>query len=283
MNSCFSIQELVTYYEGKTQAILQRYGPGPRVHYHTGLIDEPSPPTASPSELRQRLVAAQERLLSHAAESWGVRAKHCMDILDVGCGLGGGSLFWAQEFGARVTAITIAPSHVEWVNQFAAQAGVGSRVHPLVCDALEMPGENCFDAAVAIDVSSSIPRKAWFQRLAALLRSGGHVLITDCVLAGPEYEEMFNRHWYACIGTIAEYRAAAWEAGFREDLFEDVSDRAKHFWTVTIALTEAEVREREVNSVEQEKLRESLAAHRMVRQGLENGGLRYVLMGFSKA
>ena len=273
----------MAYYESKTQAILQRYGPGPRVHYHTGLVDNPEPLNVPTLVLRQRLVAAQERLLFHAAESWSVRSKQCVDILDVGCGLGGGTLFWAQELGAQVTAITIAPSHVEWVNQFATQVGVGSRVRPLVCNALEMPGESCFDAAVAVDVSSSIPRKAWFQRLASLLRSGGHVFITDCFLEGPEYEELFNRHWYACIGTIAEYRAAAWETGFREDLIEDVSDRAKHFWTVTIALTEAEVREREVNSVATEKLRESLAVHRMVRRGLENGGLRYVLMSFSKA
>jgi len=74
------------------------------------------------------------------------------------CGLGGGALFWAQEFGAHVTAVTCVPSHLEWVARFAAQARVASQVHPLLCDALEIPGENCFDAAVAVDSCCHIPR-----------------------------------------------------------------------------------------------------------------------------
>src|SRR5271167_2012440 len=35
-----SLEEVMTYYGGKTEAILRRYGPGPRVHYHAGLVDE---------------------------------------------------------------------------------------------------------------------------------------------------------------------------------------------------------------------------------------------------
>src|SRR5262249_2697827 len=157
-----SLQDLVAYYEGKTQAILQRYGPGPRVHYHTGFVDEPQPLDAQAHVLRQRLVAAQERMLRHTATVWRAQSTLHGDVLDVGCGLGGGSIFWAQEFGARVTAVTIAPSHVDWVMRFAARAGVASRVRPLVCDAREVPGDHCFDAAVAVDASSSFPRAGWF-------------------------------------------------------------------------------------------------------------------------
>lgn len=109
MTPCISIQEVAAYYERKTQAILQRYGPGPRVHYHAGLVDEPEPPGTSVSVLRQRLVAAQERMLHYLADVWRIQSIPCGDILDVGCGLGGGAIFWAQEFDARVTAITIAP------------------------------------------------------------------------------------------------------------------------------------------------------------------------------
>lgn len=32
-----TLQDIVGYFEGKTQSILNRYGPGPLVHYHTGL------------------------------------------------------------------------------------------------------------------------------------------------------------------------------------------------------------------------------------------------------
>src|SRR5579859_3681089 len=113
-------ENLVAYYEGKTRDISERYGPGPRVHYHTGLIDEPPPPGASAEVLRQRLVDAQERMLRYAAGVWHAPSNLCGDVLDVGCGLGGGAIFWAQEFGATVTAVTIAPSHLELVAKFAA-------------------------------------------------------------------------------------------------------------------------------------------------------------------
>ena len=164
------MKELIAYYEAKTQSILQRYGPGPRVHYHTGLIDDPPPSDASGHVLRRRLIDAQEQTLRHAAGAWQARTNLRGDVLDVGCGLGGGAIFWAQEFGANVTAVTIAPSHIKLVADFAAQAGVKSRVRPLLSDALAVPGEGCYDAAVAIDSSSSFPRGPWFDRLATVLR-----------------------------------------------------------------------------------------------------------------
>src|SRR5262249_37844792 len=151
-------------------------------------------------------------------------------------------IFWAQEFGARVTAVTCVPSHIEWVARFAAQAGVTSQVRPLLCDALEIPGENCFDAAVAVDSCCHMPRKALFRRLAALLRPGGHVFVTDCFLVRPEYEDLFNRHWHVRIGTMEEYRIAAREAGLCEGPVEELSPRVEYFWAMTFALIQAEAR-----------------------------------------
>ena len=281
MTSHPTIQQLVSFYERKTSAILERYGPGPRIHYHTGLIDESKPLTTS-GALRAQLVAAQERMLHYAAEAWQLRSVALRDVLDVGCGLGGGAIFWAQEFGARVTAVTIAPSHVDLVATFAAQAGVRSLVQPLLCNALEVPGESCFDAAAAIDSSSSFPRGPWFRRLSTLLRPGGHVFIFDCFLGRSEYEEPFNRHWCAQIGSIDEYIAAAREARFRVEMIEDVSVRALHFWTTTSALMQAEAQEKTLSPSEGAKLEESLRVHALVLQGLSNGGLHHALMSFVK-
>ena len=277
-----SIPEVVAYYESKTQAILQRYGPGPRVHYHTGLVDKPLPLDASTKMLHRELVASQERLLRHAADVWRAQSTLCGDVLDVGCGLGGGAIFWAQEFGARVTAVTNVASHVGWIAKFTTQAGVESRVQPLLCNALEVPGANRFDTAVALDSPCHMPREALFWRLASLLRPGGRVFITDFFFDQPEYEESFNRHWYARIGTIDEYIALARGAGLREELIEDVSHRAVHFWTTTLALMQAEAQEIESDPTEAAKLAKSLHAHTLVRQGFSTGGLRYALLSFSK-
>jgi tocopherol O-methyltransferase len=277
-----SMQQLVAFYERKTQAILARYGPGPRVHYHTGLVDEPPSPCASKKDLHRELIDAQERLLRYASNAWDARSHLAGDVLDVGCGLGGGAIFWAQEFGANVTAVTISPSHIDLVAEFAARARVECRVHPLLSDALVVPGEICYDAAVAIDSSSSFPRGPWFARLATLLRPRGRVFIFDCFLGRTEYEEPFNRHWCAQIGTLQEYSAAAREAHFKLESIEDVSLRALNFWTTTLALMRTQVQGRSLRAVSGAKLVESLSVHALVRQGLSKGGLRHVLLSFVK-
>ena len=277
------MNDLVGFYEGKTAAILRRYGPGPRVHYHTGIMEDGPKPGASIEELRLNLVNSQERLLWHASHLWGVKEAPFKDVLDVGCGLGGGSIFWAQEFGAFVTAVTIAPSHIELVGAFAAQAGVAAQVHPLLCDALLAPGESRFDAAVAIDSSSSFARRPWFWRLARVLRRHGRVLIFDCFLGRRNYEEPFNRHWCAQIGSLEEYVSGALEAGFTLEMIEDVSTQAIHFWDTSIALIRAEALGNTASAPERTKLSESLRIHTLVRQGVSDGGLSHRLMSFRRA
>ncbi len=277
-----STQDVIAYYEGKTRAILERYGPGPRVHYHTGIVDEPGPPGSSIRELRRGLVAAQERLLHYAAERWSASSALCGEVLDVGCGLGGGAIFWAQEFGARVTAVTCVASHIEWVARFAAQAGVAARVRPLLCDALEVPGENRFDCAVAVDSSGYLPRRPWLKRIAALLRPAGHAFVIDCFLERPEYEKPFNRYWHTRIGAVAEYLEAANNAGLDLEGVEDITHRTEHFWTATVALIEAELRANRLSASEAARREASLTAHHLVRRGLAEHGLRYALMSFRK-
>jgi SAM-dependent methyltransferase len=277
-----SLEEVTTYYESKTEAILRRYGPGPRVHYHTGLSDEGECLQAPAEVLRQRLVVAQERMLYRAAAVWRAASNLSGDVLDVGCGLGGGALFWAQEFGAQVIAVTCVPSHAKLVEQFAARAGVASKVRPLVCDALQIQGRNYFDAAVAVDSSCHLPRREWFRQLFALLRPRGRVFISDCFLGRREYEEPFNRYWHTRIGTIAEYLAAAREAGLRPGVVEDFSSRTQHFWTITLALIQAEAQDESCCTAEAARCNASMRAHTMLRQGLRDNGLKYALLSFSK-
>lgn len=283
MNSHANVHDIAAHFEGKTQSILQRYGPGPRVHYHAGMIEQPPLADASMESMRWQLIEGQERILWYAAETWNSAAYLSGEILDVGCGLGGGALFWAQQFGARVTAVTCVPSHANWVARFASLAGVAERVSPLVCDALEVPGAERFDAAVAVDSSCYLPRNEWFQRLVKLLRPGGRVFIMDCFLGRPEYREKFDGYWRTRIGTVEEYQASAVQAGLTLELVDDISLRTKHFWTTTLALIRAEAGDTKADTATANGYDASLEAHNLVRQGLSDKGLRYVLMGFRKA
>jgi cyclopropane fatty-acyl-phospholipid synthase-like methyltransferase len=255
------------------------------VHYHAGLVDELEDLEVPADVLRRRLVDSQERMLVHAAEVWRAASNLSGEVLDVGCGLGGGSLFWAQEFGARVTAVTCVPAHAKLVEQFADRIGMGSRVRPLVSDVLKVEGRNCFDAAVSVDASCHLPRLEWFRRLFTLLRSGGWVFISDCFLGrreDQEYEDSFNDYWHTQIGTIAEYHAAAHEAGLQPNAVEDLSSRVADFFSVTRALIQIEAREAGDNTAEAARCAASLREHTIMRQGLREHAYIYAQMSFSK-
>jgi tocopherol O-methyltransferase len=274
--SSVSMGQVADLYEAKTSAILRRYGPGPRVHYHTGFVDE-SAPLDTIAEARTALIEGQERMLTYASATWNLHKGNVGDVLDVGCGLGGTAIFLAQRFDAQVTAITIAPSHIELIADFAKRAEVGTLVSPLLCTAADVPGESCFDMAIGLESSSLFPRSSSFQCLARVLRSGGRVFVFDCFIERLKYLEPFNRHWRAQIGTVQEYAHAACEAGFRLIAKEDTSIRTASFWKTTLELMRLESKDITSDSTQRAAFDESVTTHRLMYQGLLDGGLRQMM------
>ena len=95
-SSRIPVEQITAYYnDRKTQSLLDRYGPGPRVHYHSGIVKEPYGLHGSFSKLKGSIHRSQERLMARLAQLWNATSTLSRDVLDIGCGLGGGSLFWA--------------------------------------------------------------------------------------------------------------------------------------------------------------------------------------------
>src|SRR5690606_22744544 len=200
-------------------------------------------------------------------------------LLDVGCGLGGGSLFWASR-GAQVTAITHAEGHVPRVMDFARQEGLADRIEVRLCDALEDPGGGPFDTVFACESSCYFPRAAWMQHVAGLLRPGGRLLIADGFLGHASQRIPFDRYWRTRIGTRDEYFEAARNAGLLLEVDEDLAERAADFWDVTLALLEHE--RRDAVGGGRERLRASRREHRRHRDGLRDGSLGYGVLLFRR-
>lgn len=239
----FDESQVPLYYSRKTADILHKYGPGPRVHFHMGLFAPGAMPntTVSQRALKRRIVESQEAVVEHAARSWGAYAQPPASLLDIGCGVGGGSLYWAQEHGATVTGLTVAADHIPVIQGFARQAGVGDRVTPILADVHTFTADRKYDAAYANESSGYMDRERLFHVVARSLRPGGWFGIQEHFICRPEWTEFIDGYYKTRLGTLTEYLTAAEAAGFELEQDEDVTDRVAEFWVQSMAWNTAEL------------------------------------------
>ncbi|RCG20120.1 methyltransferase domain-containing protein [Sphaerisporangium album] len=271
------------HYRRKTAAIVDRYGPGPRVHYHLGLFDRPHPPSGATAErVRAGIVAAQERMLERVAEVCEASRFFAGDLLDVGCGLGGGAIYWAERHPVQVTALTNVPEHAGVVASFAAEAELAGRIRPLVADVRELPSSLRFDAAVATESLCHIPRAETFQRVGAALRPGGVFAVEDVFLADPAWREPFDEYWRTRIGTVTEYERAAGRAGLVMDRNVNVTAPTTEFWVQSMAWAQARLSERAVPAEEEQRLVRSIRGHLRFFLGWRDNAYHARILRFRK-
>lgn len=271
------------YYRDKTASIIDRYGPGPRVHYHIGLFeDDRSARGGTADQIRAGIVQAQERLLDRAASIWEAGTAFAGDLLDIGCGLGGGAIYWAQHFPVQVTAVTDVVEHADIVRGFAAVAGVADRVRTLVTDVNDLVSAVPFGAAVAVESSCYMPRRRLFQRVATLLKPGGVFGIEDIFLVQPTWRMLFDTYWKTSIGTVQQYREAAVGAGLVLEQDLDVTADTSEFWRRSITWARARLAGSDVSPQDRERLTRSISWHRQFLHGWREGAYEARILRFRK-
>lgn len=118
---------------------------------------------------------AQLQLIEHLAEL--ARVKPGSEILDIGCGFGGSSLYLAKKYNAAVTGITNSSVQVEMAIK-AAQEQVTAKF--LLMDAEAMDFQKQFDVLWSVEsISHYECREKFFASAAKLLKPGGLFAITD--------------------------------------------------------------------------------------------------------
>jgi tocopherol O-methyltransferase len=266
-DQAFDESQVPLYYSRKTNDILQKYGPGPRVHFHVGLFDQDArwDTMVSQDVLKRRISASQEAILDHAARSWGVHTAPPQHLLDIGCGVGGGSIYWAQEHGATVTGLTVAAEHVPVIKDFTRAAGVAGRVTPRHADIHDLAEYRAYDAAFANESSGYMDRQRLFEVVARALKPGGWFGIQEHFICRPEWTGFIDGYYKTRLGTVTEYITAAEAAGFELERNEDVTDRVSEFWVQSMAWNTAELDRVEatgdISAWSRERLRESTITH----------------------
>ena len=119
---------------------------------------------------------AQIQLIEHLARAAGIPRQ--ADILDIGCGYGGSSIYLAKEYDARTTGITISPVQVQMAAKAATKAGVNSKF--FLMDAEAMTFKEPFDVLWSVEsISHYQDHEKFFASAVKLLRPGGTMAIID--------------------------------------------------------------------------------------------------------
>ncbi len=159
-----------------------------------------------------------------------------MEVLDIGCGIGGPARLVADETGATVTGIDLTPELVDTARALTDRVGLSGKASFRQGSALDMPlGAESFDGALLLHVGMNIPDKAKLMAEAArVLKPGGTFAVYDVMRTG-EGDLDFPVPWSDRPGTSFletpdTYRAAAEAAGFRVEATRDRRDFALAFF-----------------------------------------------------
>jgi len=126
------------------------------------------------------LDVAQERKYARVAEQLDLRPGE--RALDVGCGWGSNLLYLAEHTQALLRGVTLSEQQRAHALRLAAQRGVADRVRVdrLHVEDLDLEPES-LDATLFVgSVVHMRNREEIYRRVAAALRPGGRLLISDC-------------------------------------------------------------------------------------------------------
>jgi tocopherol O-methyltransferase len=173
-------------------------------------------------------------------------------ILDVGCGIGGSSLYLAQKFNARAVGITLSPVQASRASERAQEAGLASEVQFQVADALDMPfADDTFDFVWSMESGEHMPDKEKFlHECYRVLKPGGtflmatwcHRPITSATgdLTADEKQHLADIYRVYCLPyviSLPEYEAIAHTLPFQNISTADWSDAVAPFWDIVIDST----------------------------------------------
>lgn len=205
---------------------------GPHIHhgyYETNQISTP--------------LQAQEKLIQKLTELFEIpKQSH---ILDVGCGMGGSSIYLASQYQAQVTGITLSPKQVQIATQAAISANI-QQVKFEIGDALSLANQqdNTYDIVWSLESCEQfIDKNLFIQQALRVLKPGGKLMLAtwcsdrDNYIGkdAKRYKKLCHAFDLPYMPTIDHYRSLLQANGFTLECERDWTQNVEKSWDIGIS------------------------------------------------
>lgn len=167
---------VASYYDANTKRFLALGGSGDTAAIHRAVW---APGVVNRTEAFLYL----NRIVADAIRPLLKQAEGRVQLLDLGCGVGGTSTWLAKELNAQITGITISATQREMAEERARSLGLGEQVHFVAVDFDDpdsMASLPVAKAACAIESFAHVAdARRFFTMAAERLEIGGRLIICD--------------------------------------------------------------------------------------------------------
>ena len=251
MSSSVLYRQIQQFYDSSSGLWEQVWGE----HMHHGYY---GPDGKKSVERRQAQIDLIEELLRWTSLQLNAQLleTNISTFLDIGCGIGGSTLYLAEKFQATGMGITLSPVQVARAKERAREFGLepsASSPKPsadfLVADALDMPfADESFDLVWSLESGEHMPDKQKFLQecYRVLKKDGIFIMATWChrptdsgagELTSEEQkhlQQIYDVYYLPYVISLPEYEAIARSCHFQNISVTDWSTAVAPFWNVVI-------------------------------------------------
>jgi tocopherol O-methyltransferase len=214
------------------------------------------------------------------------------NMIDIGCGIGGSSLYLTEKFGGNVVGLTLSPVQAQRAQERSVTAGLKDQAVFQVANALDIPQpDNSFDLVWTLESGEHMPDKEKFlQECYRVLKPGGRLIMaTWChrstegqagALTADEIKHLQKIYDVYCLPyviSLPDYEEIVTKCGFQRMRSTDWSVAVAPFWDVVI---DSSITPKAIIGVFQAgwKTIQAALSLRLMSQGYERGLIRFGLI-----